>query len=123
MDSRLQDKIRAGESKVLEFKEILPQGDKIAKTVVAFSNTSGGQLIIGVGDDRTIKGIDPDVDIFALQDRVVSIIYDLCYPNILPDKRGWQIVVCNRGLSREFIALLFEKRRAESWYLRADRKF
>ena len=62
MDSRLQDKIRAGESKVLEFKEILPQGDKIAKTVVAFSNTSGGQLIIGVGDDRTIKGIDPDVD-------------------------------------------------------------
>ena len=44
MDSRLQDKIRAGESKVLEFKEILPQGDKIAKTVVAFSNTSGGAI-------------------------------------------------------------------------------
>ena len=64
MDSCLQDKILAGESKVLEFKEILPQGDKIAKTVIAFSNTSGGQLIIGVGDDRTIKGIDPDVDIF-----------------------------------------------------------
>ena len=62
MDSCLQDKILAGESKVLEFKEILPQGDKIAKTVIAFSNTSGGQLIIGVGDDRTIKGIDPDVD-------------------------------------------------------------
>ena len=85
MDSRLQDKILAGESKVLEFKEILPQGDKIAKTVIAFSNTSGGQLIIGVGDDRTIKGIDPDVDIFELQDRVASIIYDLCYPNILPE--------------------------------------
>ena len=85
MDSRLQDKILAGESKVLEFKEILPQGDKIAKTVIAFSNTSGGQLIIGVGDDRTIKGIDPDVDIFELQDRVASLIYDLCYPNILPE--------------------------------------
>ena len=85
MDSRLQDKILAGERKVLEFKEILPQGDKIAKTVIAFSNTSGGQLIIGVGDDRTIKGIDPDVDIFELQDRVASIIYDLCYPNILPE--------------------------------------
>ena len=41
MDTRLQDKISAGESKVLEFKEILPQGDKIAKTVIAFSNTSG----------------------------------------------------------------------------------
>ena len=85
MDTRLQDKISAGESKVLEFKEILPQGDKIAKTVIAFSNTSGGQLIIGVGDDRTIKGIDPDVDIFELQDRVASLIYDLCYPNILPE--------------------------------------
>lgn len=64
MDSRLQDKILEGESKVLEFKEVLSQGDKIAKTVTASSNTSGGQLIIGVGDDRTIKGIDPDVDIF-----------------------------------------------------------
>ncbi|MEI3420854.1 MAG: ATP-binding protein [Butyricimonas faecihominis] len=85
MDSCLQDKKYWRESKLLEFKEILPQGDKIAKTVIAFSNTSGGQLVIGVGDDRTIKGIDPDVDIFELQDRVASIIYDLCYPNILPE--------------------------------------
>ena len=94
MDSRLQDKIRAGESKVLEFKEILPQGDKIAKTVVAFSNTSGGQLIIGVGDDRTIKGIDPDVDIFALQDRVVSIIYvtRIFYPNFT--RQTWMANCC-----------------------------
>lgn len=62
MGSRLQDKILAGESKVLEFKEILPQRDKMAKTVIVFSNTSGEQLIIGVGDDGTIIGIDPDVD-------------------------------------------------------------
>lgn len=85
MNTSFEDKISAGESKVLEFKEFLPEGEKIAKTVIAFSNTSGGQLIIGVDDNRNIKGIDPDIDIFELQDKIVSIIYDLCYPNILPE--------------------------------------
>ena len=42
MDTRLQDKISAGESKVLEFKEILPQGDKIAKTVMHSLILAGG---------------------------------------------------------------------------------
>ncbi len=85
MDTRFVDKILAGESKVLEFKEILPASEKIAKTVVAFSNTSGGRLIIGVDNDRNIKGIDPGIDIFELQDKVASIVYELCYPNILPE--------------------------------------
>ncbi|WP_394367547.1 AlbA family DNA-binding domain-containing protein [Mangrovibacterium lignilyticum] len=30
----------------------------MAKTVIAFSNTSGGKLIIGVNDKREVVGID-----------------------------------------------------------------
>ena len=40
--------ISAGESKTLEFKRELPKYDQIAKTIVAFANTSGGCLLIGV---------------------------------------------------------------------------
>ena len=78
------DEIAKGESKTLEFKETLPQNSSIAKTIVAFSNRSGGKLIIGVDDNKNIIGID-DKSIFELKDKIASIIYDTCYPNILPE--------------------------------------
>jgi ATP-dependent DNA helicase RecG len=81
---RLSDEIEKGESKTLELKEILPNSDSIAKTIVAFSNTSGGKLVIGVNDKREITGIN-NVDIFELQDKISSIVYDKCYPIILPE--------------------------------------
>ncbi len=77
--------IESGEGKQLEFKENFPSSDTLAKTIVAFANTGGGKLLIGVDDQGVIKGISPDQDIFDLQDKAASIIYDTCYPNILPD--------------------------------------
>lgn len=80
----LIERIKKGENKVLELKEMLPSNESIAKTVVSFSNTSGGQIIIGVNDKREIVGINNE-DIFELQDKIASIIYDSCYPNIIPE--------------------------------------
>ncbi|MGM0509352.1 MAG: RNA-binding domain-containing protein [Fusobacteriota bacterium] len=81
---KLIEEIKLGESKNMEFKKELPNGNQLAKTVIAFSNTGGGKLIIGVDDSRNIIGID-DKDIFELQDKISSIIYDTCYPNIIPE--------------------------------------
>jgi len=81
----LQNAIRNGEGKTLEFKVELPKSDTLAKTIIAFSNTGGGKLIIGVNDQGEIVGLKPDVDIFDLQDKIASVIYDNCYPNVLPD--------------------------------------
>ena len=72
--------IAKGESKMVEFKRELPSGEQIAKTVVAFSNTSGGRLFIGIDDKGKVSGVDSD-GLFEIQDRVVSIIFDRCYPN------------------------------------------
>lgn len=80
----LQEEIENGESKTLEFKAVLPTGADLAKTIIAFANTSGGKLIIGVNDQRKIVKLD-DEDIFAMQDKISSIIHDRCYPNILPE--------------------------------------
>ncbi len=82
--NNITELINQGESKTLEFKESLPKNDSIAKTAIAFSNTSGGKLIIGVNDDREIVGID-DENIYELQDKIASIIFDNCTPNILPE--------------------------------------
>ena len=76
--------IQQGESKTLELKAQLPQRDQIAKTVVAFANTSGGKLVIGVDDDRQVVGLG-EGDVLDLQDRVASIVFDRCYPAILPE--------------------------------------
>ncbi len=41
-----------GESKNIEFKEMLPKNsEKYTKTVVAYANTQGGKLFFGVVDE------------------------------------------------------------------------
>jgi len=80
----LTDLILQGESKTLEFKLDLPTHKNIARSIVAFSNTSGGKLIIGIGDDKNIVGIKEE-NIFELQDKIASIIYDSCSPHIIPE--------------------------------------
>lgn len=45
----------SGESKNIESKVSLPdKSEKYVKTIVAFANTQGGKLIVGV-DDKTIR--------------------------------------------------------------------
>ncbi len=80
----LLDEIKKGENKRLELKEKLPSSEAIAKTVVAFRNTSGGKIVIDVDDNRQIIGIDED-KIFEYEEKISSIISDLCYPAILPE--------------------------------------
>lgn len=51
-------RIRAGEDARTEFKQRLPQGQRALRTLVAFANTRGGWLLLGVGDRGTIVGLD-----------------------------------------------------------------
>ena len=47
------------ESETLEFKSEI--GNDICKEIVAFANTRGGEIWIGVADDGTVIGVsDPD---------------------------------------------------------------
>ncbi len=93
----LWQEIQRGESKVLELKSQLPQGEQIAKTVIAFANGSGGKLVIGVNDDLTLVGIG-GLDIFELQDEVASIIHSSCHPSLVPEMyienvNGYELLV------------------------------
>lgn len=56
---------------------------KFLKTVIAFSNTSGGRIIFGVTDAREIIGI-PDDRIHQVKDAVIDSIYHACEPTIVP---------------------------------------
>lgn len=54
--SELERLVRNGEGLHVEFKRKANHPDKIARELVAFLNTEGGILLIGVDDDRTIYG-------------------------------------------------------------------
>lgn len=83
------NEISAGENKTLEFKEAIPSGDKIAQTVVAFSNKAGGKIVIGVTNTGEIRGI-PETDIPELKDALTSMIWDSCAPPV-----NWDILTEN----------------------------
>ena len=65
--SRARKLIAQGEGETIEFKRKVANPDKIVKELVAFANTSGGHLFIGVNDDGSIPGVRfPEDEIFAL---------------------------------------------------------
>lgn len=73
------------EGRRLEFKAELPVHSDLAKTVVAFANDAGGDLYIGVADDpREVVGLDED-KLMTIEEKVSNIIFDCCYPAILPE--------------------------------------
>lgn len=59
---------RRGEDTHTEFKMKVYYPHKILREIVAFANTKGGYLLIGVADDGAIKGVkNPDGEIFELE--------------------------------------------------------
>lgn len=69
--------IRRGEGANVEFKKKSNHPEKIIREVVAFANTDGGHLFIGVDDSGLISGLKyPDEDEFEL----TKAIKELCRP-------------------------------------------
>ena len=70
------------EGKTLEFKRDLSSPEGILKAIVAFANTSGGIMVLGVEDrTRKVKGIR---DVLAEEERLASLIADSISPKLVP---------------------------------------
>ena len=58
----------SGEGPSLEFKHRVPRPERLAKEVVAFANTDGGRVLIGVNDDASVVGVrDAEEEAYAVQ--------------------------------------------------------
>jgi predicted HTH transcriptional regulator len=79
----LLDIMRLPEGKTLEFKRDLSSPDGFLKTVVAFANTAGGTVLVGVEDGtRNVRGVAEPLD---LEERITNLIDDSITPRVLPD--------------------------------------
>ncbi|MCT8337474.1 AAA family ATPase [Methanoculleus sp. Afa-1] len=71
------------EGKTLEFKRDLSSPRNILKTLVAFANTAGGRLFIGVEDgSKEIPGVANPLD---EEERLCSLIADNIEPRLVPN--------------------------------------
>ena len=71
------------ECKTLEFKQDLSSPMGILRTMVAFANTAGGTLLIGVEDQsKHIQGVQ---DPLALEEKIANLTSDHITPQLLPE--------------------------------------
>ncbi len=78
--TELLEIITDGENSGVEFKRDVVENHALAKELVAFSNLSGGMVLLGVEDDRTMFGITrPD-----LEEWVMTTCRDKIRPSIIP---------------------------------------
>lgn len=82
----LVDEIKFGESVNIEFKREVPQkSEKYIKSVIAFANTAGGKIVIGIDDEtHEIVGVEKD-GVFKIIDNITNTISDMCCPQIFPN--------------------------------------
>lgn len=75
--------LKADEGKTLEFKQDLSSPRNMLKTLVAFANTAGGRVVIGVADKtREALGIDNPLD---EEERLCNLIADSICPRLVPN--------------------------------------
>ncbi len=73
----LQEIIQQGENSSIEFKEYGVKPESLAKEIVAFANSQGGVILLGVTDQGGITGIPTD---FAIEEWVMNIVRDRVVP-------------------------------------------
>jgi predicted HTH transcriptional regulator len=106
-NSYIKRLIQEGEHQQLDFKFEISDSRKIAKTLVAFSNTDGGTLLIGVKDNGNITGVRSDEEFFMVQ--AAAGMY--CKPEIVFESKRWIIdgktvleVIISKGLNFPYFA-------------------
>jgi hypothetical protein len=113
--------IQKGENQELDFKFEISDSRKIAKTLVAFSNTDGGTLLIGVKDNGNISGIHSDEEFYMVQ--AAAGMY--CKPEVTFKSKRWIVdgktvleVIIPKGTNYPY----FAQTEADKWmaYIRVN---
>jgi len=80
---KLEQLLKEPEGKTLEFKRDASSPDNMLKTLVAFANTAGGTLVLGVEDvKRHVRGIP---NVLKEEERLASILADGIQPRLVPE--------------------------------------
>lgn len=78
----LRQLVRQGEGTHLEFKRRASSPDQIVREMIAFANTSGGIILVGVNDDGELSGVKyPDEESLVIRKAVTKFSRPHIYYN------------------------------------------
>ena len=79
----LVELLKRHEGKTLEYKRDLSSPESILKCLVAFANTGGGIVVIGVEDgSKNVRGVP---DVLAAEEKLANLVSDSIRPRLVPD--------------------------------------
>lgn len=87
MSSYIKNLIERGEGQHLDFKFEIADSRKIARSLVAFSNSEGGTLLIGVKDNGAIAGVRSEEEFYMVE--AAASLY--CKPTVSFQVHEWNI--------------------------------
>jgi hypothetical protein len=67
MNSKLIKMIAEGEHQRQDFKYCINDSRKIARSIVAFANTDGGRLLLGIKDNGSVAGVRSDEEYYMAE--------------------------------------------------------
>lgn len=80
---KLLELLKGQEGKTLEFKRDLSSPEGILKCMVAFANTAGGTIVVGVEDgSKRVRGIK---DVLAEEEKLANLVSDSIRPRLIPE--------------------------------------
>lgn len=83
----LLELIAQGENSSIEFKQVEVRPESLAKELVAFSNTAGGVVLIGVDDNGQIIGTQTKTN---MEEWVANVVRNNIIPAICPKIESYQ---------------------------------
>lgn len=94
-----------GENSYIEFKEESIKAKDLAEEIVAFANSEGGIILIGVDDEGIVKGITDTI----IEEKIMNVCRNNCIPNIIPqfqmveiDGKNIAVVTIHKGLNKPY---------------------
>jgi len=87
MGKSIKDLIAEGEHQQLDFKFEISDSRKIARSLVAFANTNGGRLLVGVKDNGAIAGVRSEEEYYMVE--AAAALY--CKPEVKFTTREWHV--------------------------------
>jgi predicted HTH transcriptional regulator len=105
--SELKDLIRCGENEKVDFKKSITNLYKIARTMVAFANQKGGQMLVGVDDQKQIIGVQAEEEKYMLSqaaDLYVAPPIHIIFEEIEIEKNVVLVVNIPEGKEKSYLA-------------------
>src|SRR5687767_12046235 len=113
-----------GEGASLEFKRKATFPEKIVREMIAFANTKGGILLIGIGDDGSLAGLKhPEDELFVMTEALKKVKPMLHYNvTLIPIANSRMVIQYEIPESKRKPHYIIDERKIKESFVRVDDK-